>query len=150
MLDKIKKIINNQHWQNFRDIRFLGFVAFGIIVLLTTWSGANVIETNYKLQKQISRLDQQNQVSELENSNLQLQTQYFNTNTYLELTARQQFTKGSPGESLILVPKSVALAYAPKLTDSEFDASTTSDSESTGHQNNLQAWLNFFFHRQQN
>src|SRR5437667_142896 len=68
-----------------RDVRVLGLVIFGGLVLLVSWSGIQVIQTNYDLQKQISKLQQQNQVQELENNNLQLTNQYFNTDQYLEL-----------------------------------------------------------------
>ena len=52
MLEKIKKLPKYSIWAQLRDIRFLGFIVFGFLVLLASWSGVNVIETNYELQKQ--------------------------------------------------------------------------------------------------
>jgi hypothetical protein len=105
-----------------------------------------VIETNYELQKQLSKIQQENQVAELENNNLKLQNQYYNTDQYLELQARRQFGKGLPGEKLVLVPKSVALAHT---IDTTSDAEVNK-SKSTGHkplyQRNFQAWRDFFTH----
>src|SRR5689334_142010 len=82
----------------FRDVRALGLLIFLGIALMISWSGAKVIQRNYELQKQISQLKQENAVRKLENNNLQLQNQYFNTNQYLELKARQDFGLGQPGE----------------------------------------------------
>ncbi len=149
MLDKIKKISTTNSWRNFRDVRFLGFLAFAFIVLLTTWSGINIIQTNYKLQQEIAEIDQRNQLAELQNSNLKLQNEYYNTDTYIELTLRQQFSKGAPGEKLILVPKDVALAHVPKadVPTSPKNGVDQSD-DRPQYQKNFQAWLDFFFHRQ--
>src|SRR3990167_7869389 len=132
MIDKIKTYYNHSFVQQFRDVRVLGFVVFGVLVLLVTWSGVSVIESNYELQKQVSKLQQQIDVAKLENSNLQLQNEYYNSAQYLELTARRQFSKGQPGEKLLLVPKSVALNYVAEIPDEQVAAvATPTDRKST-------------------
>jgi len=145
MLQKIKNFIKNPSWHNFQDVRFLGFMGFAVIVLLTSWSGVNVIQTNYVLQQQIATLEQQNHVQQLTNDNLKLQNQYYNSQTYLELTARQQFSKGLPGEKLITVSKDVALAHAPALPDNATQSTTPKDDRPT-YQKNFSAWIDFFLH----
>ena len=126
----------------FRDIRFTGQVVFVGIVLLISWSGIKTIQTNYQLQKQISELRQQNAVHELQNSNLELQNQYLNTDEYQELSARRNFGLGKPGEKELLVPQSVAYTYAP-----EQKATTTETAKEDTHTSNFQAWVNFFLNR---
>lgn len=147
MIDKIKKYYNHNFIQQFRDVRFVGFVVFGILVLLVTWSGVAVIESNYELQKQVSKLQQENQVSMLENNNLKLQNEYYNSNQYLELTARRQFGKGQPGEKLLLVPKSVALKYTVDIPKEAKQAAATPVLEKPLVQRNLESWINFFTHK---
>jgi cell division protein FtsB len=127
----------------FRDIRFTGQVVFIGIVLLISWSGIKTIQTNYQLQKQISTLRQQNAVHSLENSNLQLQNQYYKTDQYLELSARRNFGLGKPGETELLVPQSVAFTYAPDISIQQ----TTTTKQSSEHSSNFQAWVNFFLNR---
>lgn len=146
MIDKIKKYYQHTFIQQFRDVRFIGFVIFGILVLLVTWSGISVIETNYELQKQVSKLEQQNQVSELENNNLKLQNEYYNSNQYLELTARRQFGKGEPGEKLLLVPKNVALTYSADIPKETKELATTPVLDKPWMQRNIEAWISFFKH----
>jgi cell division protein FtsB len=128
-----------------RDIRFAGQVLFVIVVLLVSWSGVKAINTNYSLQKQISTLQQQNAIQVLENNNLKLQNQYYNSNQYLELSARQNFGLAAPGETELIVPQNVALSY----TVSEPKAPVTRPaSQSPLFERNLKAWVNFFLHRQ--
>ncbi len=98
------------------DVRFVGQLLFLVIVLLISWSGVKVIQTNYSLQKQISVLKQQNKLQQLQNENLALQNQYYNSNQYLELSARQNFGLAAPGEKEIIVPRQVALGLHGQLT----------------------------------
>ncbi len=148
MIEKIKSSKYYFYALQLRDVRVLGLAAFGVLVLLVSWSGVQVIQTNYDLQKQISKLQQQNAVQQLENTNLNLRNQYFNTDQYLELTARKQFGKAAPGESVLLVPKSVALAHTvnlPKPTSQPKDAPETHKPK---YQQNFEAWMDFLLHRE--
>ena len=147
MLEKIKKYQHHEFLQQFRDIRFNGFIVFGILVLLVSWSGVSVIETNFGLQKQVSQLEQENQVSQLQNNNLKLQNEYYNSNQYLELTARRQFGKGQPGEKLLLVPASIAKKYTVDLPEPSKQANATPTLTKPLWQRNLESWTNFFTHR---
>ena len=129
--------------QRLNDIRFVGQVVFAVVVLLVTWSGIKSVETNYGLQKQISGIQQQNDLQQLQNTNLKLQNEYYNSQQYLELSARQNFGLAVAGEKEIVVPKSVALAHTVELPTP--DAEKVSPPTS-GSQQNIQAWLNFFLH----
>jgi len=148
VLEKIKNLPKNPAWRNVRDVRFLGFMVFGVMVLLASWSGVTVIETNYELQKEIALLDQQSQLQQLDNVNQKLKNEYYNTDTFLELTARKQFGKGAPGEKLLLVPKSVALAHAKQLPEEKTSAPTAKSDKSPAYQKNFNAWMDFLFHRE--
>jgi cell division protein FtsB len=147
MLEKIKNYYKDPIWQNFRDVRFLGFLVFGVLVLLASWSGVNVIDTNYELQKEIAQIDQQNQVKQLANANLKLQNEYYNTDTYLELQARKAFGKGAPGETLLLVPKDIALTYAEQLPEEKEETIEIKTEELPSYRKNFDAWMEFIFHR---
>ena len=130
--------------RNLSDVRFAGQVLFAVIVLLISWSGVKSIQANYNLQKQISALQQQNEVQKLANDNLKLQNQYFNSKQYLELSARQNFNLAAPNEKEILVPKTVALANTVNLPQTE--AVATSPDRRPLYQQHYQAWLDFFLH----
>lgn len=146
MLTKIKTAILDYIVPNLRDVRFLGLITLGVLVLLTSWSGMRIIELNYGLQKEIAALTAKNQVRQLENENLRLKNQYLNTDTYLELTARQQFSKGAKDEKLILVPKEISLSKAPILSLKP-TPQAIEDENTPAHLTNLRAWRDFFLHR---
>ncbi len=142
--EKLKKY--RPYLEEARDIRVVGLLAFGIVVLLVSWSGVKAIDTNYQLQKEIAAIQQQNDVQELRNKNLKLENQYYETDQYLELSARQNFGLAHPGESELIVPRDVALAYTTPLD--EASATTTAADAPPFWQQNFQAWVNFFLHRQ--
>jgi len=156
MFDKTNNIVARRRqlqqyglhfFERLHDIKFAGMVLFVVIVLLISWSGVKSIQANYDLQKQISALKQQNQLQQLADNNLKLQNEYYDTDTYKDLAARQNFGLAAPGEKEILVPKSVALSYTTSLPKATTTAEKPADKQSV-FQRNFTAWVNFFLHRQ--
>lgn len=143
MFSKIKTNILSYVLSNARDVRFIGMIAFGVLILLTSWSGVRIIELNYELQKEIAALAAKNEVRKLENQNIKLKNQYLATDTYLELAARQQLGRGGKDEKLILVPKEIALANSPRLIETATE-NAPADS-APGYLKNIRAWRNFYF-----
>ncbi|MEK7059649.1 MAG: septum formation initiator family protein [Patescibacteria group bacterium] len=130
------------------DARFVGQLLFVVLVLMISWSGIKTIQTNYDLQKQITALDHANTLQKLQNDNLALQNQYFKSNQYLELSARQNFGLAAPGEKEVSVPASVALAYIVDLPTS--GKRTEAKAKQSASQRNFESWVDFFLHRQNN
>lgn len=139
---KIKEFVKSMS-----DLRVVGQVFFAGIVILISWSGVKAIQANYELQKKITRLEQEVEISRLVNENLKLENKYLETDEFLELAARRQFGKAAPGETLYIVPKRVALTYVTLPTDEE---STKASSKKPAYQENLEAWSGFFFRKSQN
>ncbi len=125
----------------------VGLLLFLVIALMVSWSSVKAIDTNYGLQKQISTLQQQNDVGQLTNDTLKLQNDYYNTPQYLELAARQDFGLAAPGETELLVPQSVALAHTVVLPQDVSPSAKTAKPKSVV-QRHFEAWANFFMHRQ--
>jgi cell division protein FtsB len=146
MLEKLKQLRHHPKIAQFRDVRAVGLLAFLAVALMVSWSGAKVIQRNYELQKHISQLQQEVDVQELQTNNLKLQNQYFNTDQYLELKARQDFGLGKAGEKLLLVPDDVAMSYVSEST-AKTDAPTPA-SRRPAYQRNFEQWVDFFLHRQ--
>ena len=145
MINQIKNYYNDKIRPNLRDIRFLGLIVFLVIMLLVTWSGVKSVQTNYELQKQIAFLSQQNDLQKLKNDNIRLQNNYYSTNQYIELSARQNFGLQANGETEVIIPKSVALKQLITLAnDQSTDISVGSQS---AWQKNFEEWINFFMNR---
>lgn len=151
MHDKIKQAQNIiiLYAKQLRDLRTVGLLLFLVIVLLVSWSGVKTIEANYGLQKQISALKQENTVKKLANENLKLQNEYLNTPQYLEVAARQDFGLAAPGETVLNVPRSVAMSFTVDPPKDQPAPDTKQNAKQTRYQQNFQAWLDFLFHRQQ-
>jgi len=151
MLEKIKKYQNTPAFKSLSDIRTLGMIAFGIIALLVTWSSVRVVQTNYELQKDLSAMQQKNDVQLLSNKNMELKNEYYKTDTYLELAARKHFNKAAPGEKLIIVPKEIALKHSidvPLPPSEQQTLKEAAEASGSSFQRNFNAWLDFLFHRQ--
>ena len=146
MIEKIKKYFDQIQWQSLRDPRKIGLIVFVVVVLLVSWSGIKAIQSNYNLQKQIVALRQQNSLQQLKNSNLNLQNQYYNSNQYLDIIARQEFGLGQPGETELIVPKHVALAHLAPIAKQS--TSATKVNKQPAYARNFQAWIDFILHRQ--
>ena len=149
MFEKIKNHKIFHIFAQLSDVRSLGLLIFGIIVILVTWSGVKAVQTNFELEKEISGKQQQNKVSELENQNLKLRNEYLNTDQFLELAARRQFGLAAPGEKELLVPLKVAQAHTFNLPEVVSPALKQSLANKPTYQKNFQAWIDFFLHRPQ-
>jgi len=150
MFDKIQNFINSKQARQLADVRNIGLYIFGLVVLAIAWSGARTVQSNYELQKQISALQQQNQIIHLQNNNSYLQNQFYQTNEYLELSARQNLGLAAPGEKVLLVPKNVALRYVdPALADNRNASAVSSIDNRSKYAKNLEAWRDFLLGRKQ-
>ena len=146
MLNKIKIHYQSIKWHLQWNLRTLGQLVFLVIVLLISWSGVKAIQSNYVLQKQVSTLQQQDQVQQLENSNLQLLNNYYNTNQYLELSAREELGLGDSGETELIVPQNVALATLANLSLSQ-NSAVKNVTNLPWYERNVKSWVDFFLHR---
>lgn len=148
MFAKIQTAINSKTTKQLLDIRNIGLYIFGIVVLAIAWSGAKTVQSNYNLQKQISTLQQQNAVLSLQNQNTALQNQYYQTQEYLELSARQNLGLAAPGETVLLVPQSTAMKYVdPSIGKTSSQPSSIDNRK--GYVKNLEAWRDFLLGRKE-
>lgn len=150
MREKIKQLqtLALKRTSQFKDVRFAAVLLFVVIVLLVSWSGVKAIEANYTLQRQISVLQQQNAVKKLANENLKLQNDYYNTPQYLELAARKDYGLAAPGETVLIVPRDVAIAHTVALPQDAVPGDAAKVKK-PAYQRNFQSWLDFFMHRPQ-
>ncbi len=143
-MKKIKKY-SSYFISKISDVRITGQLIFAVLIILITWSGIQAIQTNYGLQKQINQLNKQNQLTVLKNNNIKLQNQYYNSNQYLELSARQNLGLANPGETELLVPNSVASLYVTKSVNTVNIANKVV--VVPNYQKHFQDWVDFFLHR---
>ena len=111
-----------------------------VLALLITaswvWGTVQAIQQNFVLQQQVDSLSQDISYQELENQTLQFENQYYNSNEYLELSARDNLNKANPGEKLLILPP-----------DTVSDTSSTNQPSVTpiAKRSNFQQWMYFLF-----
>jgi hypothetical protein len=87
-------------------------------------------------------------VLQLQNGNTNLQNKYYQTDQYLELSARQNLGLAAPGEQVMIVPKNVAMSYIdPQLAKKASRSSGISTDKRPGYVKNLEAWRDFLLGR---
>lgn len=146
MFQKVKNYWSSSRRRQLTDARNIGLYIFAVIVLAITWSGIKTVKTNYELQKKISTLQQQNAVLKLQNENASLQNQYYQTDQYLELAARQSFGLAAPGDQILLIPKDVAMKYVDPGLNSTTSSQAKADNRPQ-YKKNLEAWRDFLLGR---
>jgi cell division protein FtsB len=129
------------------DPRTWGLIVFGFMAAAVTWSGAKAIQLNFELQKKVVGIEEQNKVQQLQNETQKLKNEYFKTDEYRELAARRLFGKAAPGERVYVIPKDIAMKYVSPDTAVPVVAKAENPLKLPSYQQNLQDWLDFFFHR---
>lgn len=92
----------------------------------------DVMNRNYRLQRQVDQGALDNQVIEIQNENLRLERAYYKTNEYLELSARALLGKALPGEHLVLLKRAEVADTNQGKTNQQFE-----------QRSNLDQWLDF-------
>ena len=139
MITKIRNKLTSKRLRDYFSIGAVGAYIIGLVALSVAWEGAKVVQRNYTLLKQVSVLEQQVEIAQVKVENQKLQNEYYKTDAFLELAARQQFNKAAPGEKLLIVPKNIALSKLPPDTT----VKETPVAAVSTHLSNWQAWLQF-------
>lgn len=92
----------------------------------------DVMNRNYRLQRQVDQGMLDNQVIEIQNENLRLERAYYKTDEYLELSARALLGKALPGEHLVLLKRAEVADTNQGKTNQQFE-----------QRSNLDQWLDF-------
>lgn len=103
------------------------------------WGSLDVMQRNYKLQKELDDKSKQLIIAQLDTENAKLQQRYYKTAEYQALAVRQRLGLGSPGESvLILPPNSEAAKQVGQVNSSAVAGADVKIS-------NFGQWMNFLF-----
>ena len=106
-----------------------------LLALSWAWSTINVLAKNYDLERQVEQARLDTEIMKLQNENLRLEQAYYQTNEYLELSARKLLNKAQPGEHLVILPRV------------EDKTPTTNTAVTVVEKSNLEQWVDFLFGR---
>lgn len=114
-----------------------GVLVVAILIASTwVWSTIEAIQHNFTLQQQVDALGQQISVEDLQNKTLQLQKTYYQSDQYLELSAREHMGVANPGEKVVILPPNTVQTST---------ATTTASQAPTANKSNFAQWMYFLF-----
>ena len=103
------------------------------------WGSLDVMQKNYKLQKELDDKSRQLIVAQLDTDSAKLEQRYYKTDEYKELAVRQRLGLVIPGERVLILPlnsEAVKEADKTKLANSVVQPLPMS---------NFSEWMNFLF-----
>lgn len=111
-------------------------VLAAIIALGWIWGTVQTLQKNFTYQQQVDALTETVELEELRNENLEFQQKYYQSDEFLELSARQRLGKANSGEKLIILPDSRSIVDKQAATETAPVAVQAS---------NMSQWMQFFF-----
>lgn len=143
MIDRIQHLARHL-WHRISLSGLVGIVVMFIVFSLV-FGSVQAIQDNFQKQIEVDKLAQEVALMELEAETAAFENQYYQTDEYLELQARELLGKSAPGEKVIILPKTTA--KAPELEQSL----AASDAEvPLSKRSNFEQWLYFLFSDKQN
>lgn len=137
LMDSLRKRINKLNQQHL----IMGIAGF--VALILTWNTFQAIRQNYALQRRVDELKVEIADLELNNAQLELDNQYYGTDAYLELAAREELGLVESGEKVYLEPNAV-LEQLRKPVEIQRPLLDEVDQD-TGWRANVSAWTEFLF-----
>ena len=131
-----------QKLKNLFDRRRLFVIAALLIIGYAGFSTLNIISRNYKLQKQVDKLNSEIELLKLQNQELEYRIAYYRTDAFIEKEARDKLSLQAPGEHVVIFPNKIPTTAEPQLNAQQQAATEPFIQRS---QTNLQHWLYFLF-----
>jgi hypothetical protein len=110
-----------------------------MIAIGWVFGSLNVIQRNYRLQKELDDKKKQLIVAQLDTAKAELQKKYYQTDEYKELAVRSTLGLGLPGERVLILPQNTDAA---KTADARLKSAKTASSTLEKESNFVQ-WINF-------
>ena len=115
-----------------------GVLLVAVLIASTwVWSTIETIQHNFTLQQKVDALKQEITVSDLQNKTLQLQKNYYNSDQYLELSARERLGLAAAGEKLLVLP--------PNTVKTTTTPAIAGDQTPIMSRSNFGQWMYFLF-----
>lgn len=112
-----------------------------LITFSWVWGSVEAIGQNFALQQQVDSLSQEVEYYNLQNETLEFQQKYYQTNEFLELSARERLNKAGDGEKVLILPKNTVL--------SDGEGTQNTESSTITQRSNIEQWFYFLFANKQ-
>jgi cell division protein FtsB len=128
-------------WHRYGTMSNIVVAAALIIAASWAWGSISTMQRNFTLQKEVDAKRRELELTDLQVQTLKFQQNYYRSDEYKDLAAREHLGLASPGEKVLLLPpNSPAVKNAAKKEGSTTVASAPEGSAPS----NLEQWINFF------
>lgn len=128
---------------SFNDMLLIGAL---LVALGLGWNTVTAMQRNYRLQQKYDQLKTEVELLELQNQNLKYNIAYLKTDDFLELAARDKFSKSLPGETLVYLPGNSSANQAAVAKNTV----TKKEPALPGWRANIRAWWQFLQGKENN
>ncbi len=111
-----------------------------IIAASWAWGSISTMQRNFELQKEVDAKRRELELTDLEVQTLQYQQNYYKSDEYKDLAAREHLGLAGPGEKVLMLPPNSQLVKNQSKQQADAPATTVVGSAP----NNLEQWFNFF------
>lgn len=116
-------------------------IAVALIVAATwAWGSINTMQRNFALQRAVDEKRRELEIATLEKQKLVYEQNYYNTDEYKDLAAREHLGLASPGEKVLILPPN---SDAVKAETAREERPVTTVREQTAAQSNMAQWISF-------
>lgn len=130
--------MSKNNLKEFFSLNNLVYLLAVSLAFVIVWQTAIVILDNYALQQEVDDLKEEVSLLELENQRLSFNIEYYKTDAYLDLAARENFNLKAPGERVVYVPRN-------DTTESIESTDSTNEQSNINEASNVDQWLYFLF-----
>lgn len=113
-----------------------------IIAAGWAWGTVSVMQTNFTAQKRVDTQRRELELTQLEVDTLKYQQNYYNSDEYKDLAARQNLGLVKPGEKVLILPPNSSAAQAESKADEL--AAQGEPSKTIEARGNVAQWFDFF------
>ncbi len=129
---KIKEL--KQTFKQYYNLNNVVIIAALLIALSWMWGTMEALQKNFTLQQEVDQQKQEVELLKLETQNLEFEKQYFASDEFIELAARERLGLAAPGEKMLLLPENTVTDELTKQNEPRIQKQT-----------NFQQWMNFLF-----
>ena len=143
---KIKTAINRLVYKFKHELITLDNIVIVVALVISAgfvYGSLDMMQRNYKLQKNLSDKSRELIVAQLDTENAELEQKYYQTSEYKELAVRDYLGLVTSGESVLILPENSDEVEA--IAAEEASSSTTSTTPTTSDSSNFSQWLSFLF-----
>lgn len=107
------------------------------LMIAASWAGGSItmMQRNFGLQKELDARQRELQLTELEVATLQYQQNYYKSDEYKDLMAREKLGLAAPGEKVLMLP-----ANSSSAKDADAPARKVATNRSVS---NFEQWMSF-------